>query len=71
MPNSLDHPLPDIPIENHGSLYLLRPASASGREWLDAYIQSDALTFSNAVVCEPRYVSNIVFGAQSDGPEVA
>jgi hypothetical protein len=70
MPNSLDHPSPDIPIENHSSLYLLVPASASGREWLDANIQTDALTFGNAVVCEPRDVRDIVIGARADGLEV-
>jgi len=61
----------DLRVENHGSLYLLRPISAPGREWLDANIQSDALTFGDAVVCEPRYVRDIVLGAQADGLAVA
>jgi hypothetical protein len=57
----------DIVVENHGSLYLLRSTSASGHEWLDANIESDALTLGNAVVCEPRYVSDIGLGARADG----
>ena len=57
----------DIRIENHGSIFLLRPVSAIGSEWLDANIQSDALSFGDAVACEPRYVSDIGLGARADG----
>jgi hypothetical protein len=61
----------DLQIENYGSLFLLRPTSAPGRDWLDANIQPDALKFGNAVACEPRYVRDIVLGAQADGLAVA
>jgi hypothetical protein len=71
MPNPPNHPTSDIQFENHGSLFLLRPVSSIGRDWLDTNIEPDALTFGDAVVCEPRYVSDIVLGAQADGLAVA
>jgi hypothetical protein len=71
MPNPPNYPTSDILIENHGSLFLLRPVSSIGHDWLDANIQPDALKFGGAIVCEPRYVSDIVLGAQADGLAVA
>jgi hypothetical protein len=69
--NPSNDPSLDILIENHGSILLLRPTSSSGLDWLEANIQPDAVTFGDAVVCEPRYVSDIVRGARADGLAVA
>jgi hypothetical protein len=63
--------LVDIQVENHGSIFLLRPMSSPGQDWLEANIQPDAQMFGNAVACEPRYVSDIVRGARVDGLAVA
>jgi hypothetical protein len=71
MPNPPNYQTSDILIENHGSLFLLRPISSIGHDWLDANIQPDALKFDGGVVCEPRYVSDIVLGARTDGLGVA
>jgi hypothetical protein len=61
-------PSPDILVENHGSIFLLRPITSVGHAWLqENIIGEDTLTFGNAVVCEPRYVSAIVFGARGEG----
>ncbi len=61
-------PTTDILFENHGSLFLLRPVSSAGKTWLDENVgDKNALTFSGAVVCEPRYVENIFLGATGDG----
>jgi hypothetical protein len=61
----------DILIENHCSIFLLRSAASAGQGWLDSNVQSDAPTFGNAIVCEPRYVSDIEQGAQAVGFAVA
>jgi hypothetical protein len=61
-------PSPDILVENHGSIFLLRPATSSGQSWLkENVIGQETQLFGNAVVCEPRYVANIVFGARGEG----
>jgi hypothetical protein len=59
---------PDILVENHGSVFLLRPASSVGQAWLqEKLIGEETQLFGNAVVCEPRYVADLVFGARGEG----
>jgi len=61
-------PSPDILVENHNSVYLLRPVSPVGRTWLqENVIGKETQLFGDAVVCEPRYVADIVFGARGVG----
>jgi hypothetical protein len=61
-------PLPDISVENHGSIFLLRPTSSVGQAWLqENVIGEETQIFGDAVVCEPRYVMDIVLGARGDG----
>jgi len=51
-------PPPDIFVENHGL----------GQSWLqENVIGEETQLFGNAVVCEPRYVGDIVFGARGEG----
>jgi hypothetical protein len=59
----------DIHTENHGSIWLLRPVSDAGRNWLAEHLD-DAQWFGGAVAVEPRYVEDIVEGASLDGLEV-
>jgi len=60
-------PSPDILVESHGSVFLLRPVSSVGQEWLrENVIGESTQIFGNAVVCKPRYVGDIVFGARGD-----
>ena len=61
---------PDIRVENHGSLFLLRPRTKRAACWLDEVIAEDAQYWGDAVVVEPRYVAEIVNGAREDGLEV-
>ena len=61
-------PPPDILVENHGSLFLLRPTSSVGQAWLkENVICNETQIFGDAVVCEPRYVMDIVLGARGEG----
>lgn len=59
----------DVKVEHHGSLYLLRPVSEAGQQWLDENIEPDAQRLGNAVAVEPRYVWPIVDGMRNDGIE--
>jgi hypothetical protein len=59
---------PDIFVENHGSIFLLRPNSSVGHSWLqENVISEETQLFGYAVVCEPRYVADIVFGTRGEG----
>jgi hypothetical protein len=64
----------DIRVENHGSLFLLRPLRDVARAWLEDHVSSDAIWIgggiARALVVEPHYVADIVEGAREDGLEV-
>jgi hypothetical protein len=63
-----DHMAPDIVVENHGSIFLLRPISHSGRAWIEQNIgeQDGFQPYWPTVVVEPRYVADILKGVQAD-----
>ena len=62
----------DLVFENHGSVFLIRPVSPIGKQWLDENIgDENTLTFGGAVVCEPRYVEAMYFGAKQAGLAVS
>jgi hypothetical protein len=60
---------PDFLIENHGSLFFLRPLSQSAREWIEENIsQIDSFQpYWPVVLIEPRFVSDILSGILSEG----
>jgi len=62
--------MPDLSVENHGSIFLLRGNTDAGREWISEHIVS-ALTWCGAIVVEHRFIDDIVVGASEDGLEVA
>lgn len=57
----------DFRVENHGSVFLLRPLTVRAHDWIVAHVADDALWFGRALVVEPRYVENIVDGMTIDG----
>ena len=61
----------DLIIENHGSLFLLRPVSPTGQTWLDENIADDAQVFGDAIAVEHRYIGAIAEGILADGLVVA
>ena len=58
---------PDFFCENHGSIFLLRPASPAAHSWISDHLPDDRMTFGNAIVVEHRYIWAILEGIQSDG----
>ena len=62
---------PDFLLENHSSIFLLRPISPAAFIWVEQHLPSDRLTFGNAVVIEPRYLWTILAGLQDDGLAVS
>ncbi len=70
--SSQSSPALDLRFENHFSLFLIRPCSEIGQQWLDANVgDEDTLTFGGAIVCEPRFVETILRGAIAAGLEIA
>lgn len=60
----------DIRVENYGSVYLLRPMTEVGENWLRSRVDGEATWLGNAVACEGRFLWAVVEGAQEDGLEV-
>jgi hypothetical protein len=62
----------DIRVEDYGSIVLLRPATTAGRDWLEANCdRSGCQPFTEGtLLCEPRYVADIVAGAREAGLDV-
>ncbi len=57
---------PDIRIEDHGSLTLVRGFTPAGTTWLEEHVAFEHF-FGGAGVAEPRYVGQIIDGAIGDG----
>lgn len=57
----------DFIVENHFSIFLLRPLTSVGRRWLDSNVADNSQWFGNALVCEWRYVAPIVNDAIEEG----
>ncbi len=62
-------PTPDFEVQNHGSIFLLRPLTPTATSWVDEHIGSDNgyQPYYPTVVVEHRYIADIVAGIQSDG----
>lgn len=63
---------PDFAVDGGGSIFLLRPLTDAGREWVDQHIGQDNgfQPYWPTVVIEHRYIGNIVAGIQADGLQV-
>ncbi len=57
----------DIIVTNHGSLFMLHAHTRRAHAWLNEHLSEDAQWLGDAVAVEPRYVQDIVAGAQRDG----
>lgn len=67
--NSPTQPKPDFQIENHGSIFLVRPLNPNARTWIDEHIGSDNgfQPYYPTVVIEHRYIGAIAEGIIADG----
>jgi len=57
-------------LENHGSIYLLKPLSDSARDWLRNTAPDEAQFWSDALVIEPRYVRGVIEAFEEAGGDV-
>lgn len=57
--------VPDVQVENHGSLFLFRPMTEEAETWLEE--NTDGMWYSGALVVEPRYAHALALGMIDDG----
>lgn len=57
----------DAYVEHHGNLFLVRPVSSAAFDWLRENVAEDAQHFGNALVVEPRYITDLVRGMVDAG----
>jgi len=64
---------PDFLVENHGSIFLLKPQTPAATAWVQEHIGSENgfQPYWPTVLIEPRYIDDIVSGIQSDGLAVS
>jgi hypothetical protein len=60
---------PDFCVENHGSIFLLRPISTTARDWVKDHIGENKgyQPYWPTCVIEHRYIWPILEGIQNDG----
>lgn len=62
--------MPDVTVENHGSVFLFRLHSDEAREWVDTYVDPDAMYFGDALAVEHGFAGQLADGMIGDGLEV-
>jgi hypothetical protein len=63
--------LPDIIVEHHGSVALIRAGTQAGTDWIESNVAYEGWQkFGFAVAADPRLALNVVAGAQEEGLEV-
>ncbi len=63
----------DFLVENHDSIFLLKPQTPAASAWVQEHIDESNgyQPMWPTVVIEPRYIDDIVSGIQSDGLAVS
>ena len=64
---------PDFLIENHFSIFLIRPLTEAATVWLELNIEAAGSfqPYWPTVVAEHRYIADIIEGIQNDGLAVS
>jgi hypothetical protein len=58
--------MPDVNVENHGTLFLFRLNTETAQSWAVENVPG-ATYFAGAVVCEARYARDLAQGMIDDG----
>jgi len=60
----------DLLVHGEGSIYLLRPMSRRGQQWIDENVSEDHQEWAGVIVIEHRFIGDIIRGAVADGLRV-
>lgn len=69
--NDNRQPQPDFRLDDHGSIIVLTPMSSAAKDWREAHLPEDAMTWGPGVAIERRFVGDILSGITEDGLTVA
>lgn len=61
----------DLVVWPAGSVYLIKPLTPEGREWIFSTAPPDAQFMGEAMAVEARYVDNVIAVAREHGLEIA
>ena len=61
----------DVRVENHGSLFLFRPLTVRGEEWIWNNLPEKSPRLGAAAAVEHRYARDVAAGMIADGLELA
>ena len=60
--------MPDVLIENHGSIAMFTPMTPAAREWVEENVEVESWQYMGAsIACEPRSLDNLVQGMEEAG----
>ncbi|KKK96474.1 hypothetical protein LCGC14_2662380 [marine sediment metagenome] len=64
-----DRVVVDVSVVGHGSIVMLYPQTPQAVEWIDKHIGPDNSYQPQypTIICEPRYVDDVVEGMLGDG----
>jgi hypothetical protein len=62
---------PDFELRNEFTIFVLRPLTDEGRDWINENIPENAMTWAGGVVIEHRYVADIIAGVVDSGLTIA
>jgi hypothetical protein len=65
--SQLEDNMHDYTFENHFSIWLVRSNTTDAQEHLESHVSADATWFGDALVVEPRYVSDLAVQLGEDG----
>lgn len=57
----------DFSVSNEGSIFILSPLSAAGRDWVEENLPVDAMKWAGGTVVEHRFINDILEGIQNEG----
>ena len=59
--------MPDLTVENHGSIFILRPETDAGTNWCNDHLPDDCPMLGMQYCIEHNFIGDIVQGAINDG----
>lgn len=62
---------PDIRVEHHGSIILLKPQHDQAESWLRENTDDEAIWMAGKLVVEPRFAEGLINAAAEAGFEVS